>query len=347
MDPFLVCDQLINYVKESGLNFCLYESPFGVTLNVKKSFIKGKDGNVVIPKHSFFHYDSRTEKKTYVKEIEALNCTIADLEANQGTLNNTIENLDKKLQESKGEIVDLLFEKNEAVKAKVEAEKKFSVEISETEKLKTTAKILKEEKDVLLKDKKTLTNSIKARDKEVHNLNVKNENLTFNLSNIKAEKYDIMNEKNKAAKELLNLKKKGVRIYSTSSKSTITPTILMSDIGSNTSISSKNMSTNTINLSPSLSRLNQELDTNQNPTKSSTSLRSTTPATSACSPGPPAEETKKEELEKKIEALKADNAKLLEGVSAEELIFTVEEITALGLDWKIHEEIADCLKKNF
>ena len=65
------------------------------------------------------------------------------------------------------------------------------------------------------------------------------------------------------------------------------------------------------------------------------------------SPAPSADENTKEDLEKKIEELKAENAILVEGVSEEELIFTVEEITALGLDWKIHEEIAECLKKNF
>ena len=73
---------------------------------------------------------------------------------------------------------------------------------------------------MFLKDKKSLMNSIKAKDKEVHNLTVQNENLTFNLSNIKAEKIEILNEKNKAAKELIELKKKGVRIYSSSFKST-------------------------------------------------------------------------------------------------------------------------------
>ena len=44
--------------------------------------------------------------------------------------------------------------------------------------------------------------------------------------------------------------------------------------------------------------------------------------------------------------LKVANAKLLEDVNEEEIIFTVEEITALGLDWELHEEIADYVKNN-
>ena len=354
MDPNQVCDQLLNYVKMSGLNFYLYESPFGVTVNVKKSFIKGKNGDVVIAKHSFFHQVSRGDEKPFVEKIESLNCTIADLNVNQDTLNDTIEDLDQKLQHSKGEISDLLFEREEFVKAREEAETKLSDEMFGREKLKDTIKVLKEEKEELLKEKKTMTNIIKAKDKEVHNLTVKNDNLTFNLSNIKAEKFEISNEKTKIAKELTKLKKKGVRIYSSSSKSTNTASTPISNVGTNTSISSRNTSTNTMNLS---SMKNQELDSNQNLTNPSESLKLNTSTNLAasfaaaenlsCSPVPADDEKTKVELEMKLEELKAANEKLLEGVTEDELIFTVEEMTALGLDWNIHEEIANYLKKNF
>ena len=140
-----------------------------------------------------------------------------------------------------------------------------------------------------------------------------------------------------------------------------TPSILITNVGMKTFISSKNTSTNTVNL---YTCQNQEIDSDQNLTKSSTSLKSNTPTSlaatslekSSASPAAqPAEnlswssadEDTKEDLEKKIEELKAADAKLLEGVTEEELIFTVEEMTALGLDWKIPEEIADYLKKNY
>ena len=69
-----------------------------------------------------------------MEKIDSLNCATEDLEVNQDTLNYTIENLDQNLQQSKGEISDILVEKNEAVKAKEEAEK-----------LKDAFKVLKEE----------------------------------------------------------------------------------------------------------------------------------------------------------------------------------------------------------
>jgi hypothetical protein len=61
--------------------------------------------------------------------------------------------------------------------------------------------------------------------------------------------------------------------------------------------------------------------------------------------GEPSQQTL-DALEKKLDQLMAANAKLLDGVSDCELIFTAWEITALGLDWNIHEEIAKYVKNN-
>ena len=61
--------------------------------------------------------------------------------------------------------------------------------------------------------------------------------------------------------------------------------------------------------------------------------------------GEPSQQTL-DALEKKLDQLMASNAKLLDGISDCELIFTAWEITALGLDWNIHEEIAEYVKNN-
>ena len=50
-------------------------------------------------------------------------------------------------------------------------------------------------------------------------------------------------------------------------------------------------------------------------------------------------------LQKRIDEFNAMNTDLLKDVPEEELMFTVEELTALGLDWKTHEMLADYLKK--
>ena len=54
MDAFETCDLLINCLKKSNLNYLLNESPFGVTINIKKKFIKNTDGTIRSPSLSDF-----------------------------------------------------------------------------------------------------------------------------------------------------------------------------------------------------------------------------------------------------------------------------------------------------
>ena len=44
MDANKTCEIVLKYVKKSNLNWSLTESPFSVTINVKKSFIKDQHG---------------------------------------------------------------------------------------------------------------------------------------------------------------------------------------------------------------------------------------------------------------------------------------------------------------
>ena len=44
MDPNQTCEIILAYLKKSNLNFSLVESPFGVNIYIKKTFIKDKNG---------------------------------------------------------------------------------------------------------------------------------------------------------------------------------------------------------------------------------------------------------------------------------------------------------------
>ena len=63
--------------------------------------------------------------------------------------------------------------------------------------------------------------------------------------------------------------------------------------------------------------------------------------TSVLAPLPMTADESREILEKKLGQLMGTNAKLLEDVPEEELIFTAGGITALGLDWTTHSMIGD------
>ena len=56
MDASQTCDQVLQFLKSSNLNYFLSESAFSVSIEIKKTFITNKDGSLCIPK--FEHLES-------------------------------------------------------------------------------------------------------------------------------------------------------------------------------------------------------------------------------------------------------------------------------------------------
>ena len=49
MDPNQTCEVILTQMKRSNLNFSLVETPFGVKINIKKTFIRDQNG---VPRRS-------------------------------------------------------------------------------------------------------------------------------------------------------------------------------------------------------------------------------------------------------------------------------------------------------
>ena len=54
MNASRACDVVIRTLKASCLNFFLQESPFGITINIRKTFIKNQDGKEIYPEQDNF-----------------------------------------------------------------------------------------------------------------------------------------------------------------------------------------------------------------------------------------------------------------------------------------------------
>ena len=52
MDPIHICENLLYYIKSSNLNYSLNETPFTISINLKKTFIKDKNGHLKSPSFS-------------------------------------------------------------------------------------------------------------------------------------------------------------------------------------------------------------------------------------------------------------------------------------------------------
>ena len=49
MDASQTCDQVLQFIKKSNLNYFLSESAFSVSIEIKKTFITNKDGSFRAP----------------------------------------------------------------------------------------------------------------------------------------------------------------------------------------------------------------------------------------------------------------------------------------------------------
>ena len=93
MDPNQTCEFILKQIKESNLNFTLTETPFAVTLNIKKSFIKDKRGSV---RHSGFSFANHSAsnfqilKKSSPSSIKNTSNIQGDLKASQFKNSSTI-----------------------------------------------------------------------------------------------------------------------------------------------------------------------------------------------------------------------------------------------------------------
>ena len=67
MDAFEICDLLISFLKKSNLHYLLNESPFGVTINIKKKFIRNKDGTL-----RFSSLNQNDETKVQKSKVQLL-----------------------------------------------------------------------------------------------------------------------------------------------------------------------------------------------------------------------------------------------------------------------------------
>ena len=150
MDSIQTCDLLLNLVKNSNLNFSLTESPFSVTINIKKSFIKDKNGIVRVSNiggFSRYNCQSIDENQILQEENKSLKTVLAQHKDENEALSDTIHELGIKLEKAKKELTETIFEKNQLVKAKEATLNDLDMKNHEIESLTDVLKKLRTEKE--------------------------------------------------------------------------------------------------------------------------------------------------------------------------------------------------------
>ena len=199
MEPTQTCDILIAYLKQSNLNFHIAESPFSASIEIKKTFIRDKNGRLrtsgLLSTFSSDQIEPFEDEKMTCKvdnndslikdnenlqiqlsnkqnELATLKDDIKQFQTSQTISERKIENLEKALDGKKSEII--LLKKSLANQENV---------------MKTSKQEFESVKKIL-----------KAKEKEVGKLELKAENLGSNLKAVKAEVSKLKKENTKLEK---------------------------------------------------------------------------------------------------------------------------------------------------
>ena len=118
MDANNAAAVIVNTVKKSNLNFYIQESPFSLFINLRKTFIKTKTGGLS-PSSNISNLEETNAtivEKVKVEKLENENTSLGDaikhLEAENQETHNIVNELNKKLENSKKETLDALFQLN-------------------------------------------------------------------------------------------------------------------------------------------------------------------------------------------------------------------------------------------
>ena len=187
MDVNSSVDMIVSSVKKSNLNFYLQESPFPLIINLRKSFIKNINGNIVLPQNTLNKNEPSEEGRVKVEKFELEHSALGQLQVELRESQDAVCELSIQLEKARKENVKSLLELNETAKETENARNKnktLSIKIDE----------LKLTNEMLLSDKNVAKKELKSKSKEVIRLEKKTMNLEYQLSLKKNENRSLIEE---------------------------------------------------------------------------------------------------------------------------------------------------------
>ena len=211
MDAKSTADVIISCVKKSNLNYQIQESPFSLHINLRKTFVRNKNGDELLPSSDIFIGVDTLKHKVKIENLEeekiSLRSTVNRLEAELQDSDVAVHEVGIKLEKAKKEVADALFEKNSLLKDNKKLEQKVKEMETDNKTTKSEYKDLKNEIENLKSNVRTANKGIKSGDKEIIRLQNKNDNFEESVKNYKIENKKLIEEKKKVAKEKIQLEK--------------------------------------------------------------------------------------------------------------------------------------------
>ena len=150
MDPNHAADVIISSVKKSNLNFYIQESPFSIFINLRKTFIKNRSGNILEQATCDTKNatnDQKIEDEQFEKTRDALSELTVELEkvkAEAHQANKKVEQLENENKVLKKNNGDLQVNIDKLKSEKVASNKNMKSKVKEIERLELENNILEQ-----------------------------------------------------------------------------------------------------------------------------------------------------------------------------------------------------------
>ena len=197
----LICETLVQQIRRSRLNFLISETSYGVNISLKKKIIKEASSGDIASVWRNFELFSGDKNDELVEENKLLKKSIEKLESENETNKEIINILESKVEKAESDAYTNLKE----VRVASEDRKKVVEDIT------VLKDVIKNFQKDITKNKNDLAHAskvIKAKDKEIHNLDIKILNHQDTIKNVKEKAKDLREEKLKLEREANKHKKK-------------------------------------------------------------------------------------------------------------------------------------------
>ena len=195
------CENLVNQIKNSKLNFFISETPYSVNICMKKRFIKEFSSNNSFLLQEIDVLSSDSEKSNLIEENKVLKLQLEKSQAENVADKKVIEMLEEKMEKAESEVYSH-FKETKKVREALE-----KVTGDETV-LKNVINDLNKEATKNKTEINQFSKVIKAKDKEIHNLENKALNLQDTIKNIKEKNKELKKDKTNIEKEVKIMKQK-------------------------------------------------------------------------------------------------------------------------------------------
>ena len=220
-----MCDQVLQRLKSSNLNFYVQETPYSAYITIRKKFIKGRESNAESKSLS----SNREDREV----IENLKAKIEALEIDNTNFESDLHSLSSKEETVSNELVRVMAEKVAVEKANIAIEKALETKTVETKKLQNTVKDLSRDIQNIQNELKVSTKNLKAKEKEVQRLEKTNDNSQETSNRLKVKNSELNTENKKLKKRLAKLEKNQAAVQKeTSDSNSVTPTGIPGSISS-------------------------------------------------------------------------------------------------------------------